>query len=288
MLFQPFFKRFACGTPTSDKALRIAILSTPRSGNTWLRHMLDHAYQCSQLDHGEYLLFNPLEIPWLNLPRRCILMSHWNRNEPLPTLLKEHQFATFTLARHPLDVLISILLYAPSEGSLRWLNGREGDERSIYGAAPDSEAFLEYAVSTRARALLEVSAEWWSDRTCQQIRYEDLVRNPRKQLSRIARILGVRPSTPFDLTIRSCTFEVLRNPISSRHVWKGKPGLWRTLLTRPVALRIAKAHAKIFSTLGYICNPDRNLNYRRASQNWSRLIAAQDWGRRPGTTRSVA
>ncbi len=47
------------------------------------------------------------------------MMTHWHRVEPLPTLWNEHRFLTVTLARHPLDVLISILRYAPCEGSTR-------------------------------------------------------------------------------------------------------------------------------------------------------------------------
>jgi hypothetical protein len=215
-------------------------------------------------------------------------MSHWHQVEPLTALLNEHRFFQITLARHPLDVLISILQYAPCEGSLRWLDGEGGDERSIYGVAPESEEFIRYATSRRAQALLEVSAEWWSSQECHRIRYEDLVRHPRWQLGRIARRLGAMPEVGFEETVAACTFERLRNPVTARFVWKGKPGLWKTLLTRPVAQRIAAAHARVFAALGYACDPDRSLDSRRATQNWARLVAAKSSSVPVGASKSVA
>jgi hypothetical protein len=289
MFFSPIFRRFSGVRHVHPaREARIAIISTPRSGNTWLRYMLDYAYQCSSHDHGELALFNPLEAPWLDLPDRCIIMTQWHPVEPLTTLLKEHRFFTVTLARHPLDVLISILQYAPCEGSLRWLEGEEGDERPIFGVAPESEEFIRYATSRRAQTLLNVSAQWWSTDGCHRIRYEDLVRNPRRQLARIARSMGVAPKVCFEDTVVACTFERLRNPVTARSIWKGKPGLWRTLLTRQVAHRIASAHSSVFSTLGYVCDPDRTLDSRKASQNWSRLVSAKVSGISVGASKTVA
>lgn len=289
MFFPPIIRRISeMRHPRASGKSRIAIVSTPRSGNTWLRLMLDHAYQFSSRANGELALYNPLEAPWAELPERCIIMTHWHRTEPLPSLLKEHQFNNLTLARHPMDVLISILQYAPCEGSLRWLEGQEGDERPIFGVAPESEEFIRYATSPRAQALLEVSAQWWSTAECHRIRYEELVRNPKRQLARIARTIGVAPTVSFDDTVIACTFERLRNPVTARHFWKGKPGLWRTLLTSQVAQRIGMAHSRVFSTLGYVCNPDRTLTSRRALQNWSRLNAAKTTGISVGASKSVA
>src|SRR5262245_65691843 len=93
--------------------LRVAVVSTPRSGNSWLRRLLDHVYGFSASDRGELPLYNPLEAPWPDLPARCVIMTHWRRAGPLPALLEEHGFRVVTLARDPLDVLISILHYAP-------------------------------------------------------------------------------------------------------------------------------------------------------------------------------
>lgn len=276
MFFQPIIQRFSGARHKNPPGeARIAIVSTPRSGNTWLCQMLDHAYECATRQHGELALYNPLEAPWPNLPDRCIVMTHWHRVEPLPTLWNEHRFLTVTLARHPLDVLISILRYAPCEGSLGWLGGQEGDERPIFGVMPESDAFIQYATSRRAKALLAVSTQWWTAPGVHRIRYEDLVRNPKRQLAQIAKLVGTAPSVSFEEAVTACATQRFRNPITARPIWPGKPGLWRTLLTAHVARRIAAAHEDVFSALGYDCNPDPTLDWRKATHNWSRIISAR-------------
>lgn len=48
--------------------LRIAIVSTPRSGNTWLRLMLGRFYDAAQI-----AVFEPSDINWAALPQNnCI------------------------------------------------------------------------------------------------------------------------------------------------------------------------------------------------------------------------
>ena len=58
-------------TPQSRAGLRLAVLSTPRSGNTWLRHLLAASFGLEQ-----QAVHNPGEIDWLRLPAhtscRCI------------------------------------------------------------------------------------------------------------------------------------------------------------------------------------------------------------------------
>ncbi|WP_406700204.1 sulfotransferase domain-containing protein [Singulisphaera sp. Ch08] len=271
-----------CGKRQGNRQnqVRIAVVSTPRCGNTWFRLMLNHAYQFNRHDHGELHLYNPFETPWSTLPDRCVMMTHWHRVEPLVSLLKEHRFVVVTLTRHPLDVLLSILQYSPCEGSLRWLEGMDGDERPIFHTTPQSEAFLRYATSSRAQALLAVSAQWWTAPGCHRIRYEELVQNPVQTLSRLARKLGAPPSVPFEEAVEANKLEQLqtterqRGQIPAKHFWQGKPGLWRSLLTADAAHQIAQAHSAVFSTLGYSCDPDVALDESTATRNWLRLGAA--------------
>jgi hypothetical protein len=87
---------------------------------------------------------------------------HWRRSPTFHQFLMERQFEVLVTVRHPLDVLISILHFAQYEpATRRWLDGEGGNETSLLGADPTSEAFLAYALSGRASALFEVSAEWY-------------------------------------------------------------------------------------------------------------------------------
>lgn len=205
------------------------------------------------------------------------MMTHWHRVEPLVSLLKANQFKLVTLARHPLDVLLSILQYAPCGGSLRWLEGKDGDERPIFHTAPLSDAFLEYATSPRAQALLAVSAQWWTAPGCHRIRYEELVQNPEQTLCRLGKKLSAPPSVPFAESVevnkldRLQSTEQQRTHLLARHFWQGKPGLWRSLLPAEAVHRIARAHSKVFATLGYTCSPDPSLDTATANRNWLTL-----------------
>src|SRR5438093_10973655 len=144
--------------------VRIVLLSTPRSGNNWLRHLLTNLYDVPGLS-----IHNPADVQWEALPPHCILGIHWHPVPAFVSLLERHGFRSVALVRHPLDVLISILHFALHAPTARWLEGEGGDEGPIYGAMPRSTAFLEYAAGTRATALLSVSREWWAVTGCFQV-----------------------------------------------------------------------------------------------------------------------
>src|SRR6266403_798552 len=83
---------------------RIAIVSTPRLGNTWLRQLLMRVYDMPGL-----AFHSPADIAWALLTERCVLQLHWPPTPSFRKLLVEHNVRTLVLCRHPLDVLISIL-----------------------------------------------------------------------------------------------------------------------------------------------------------------------------------
>ena len=138
--------------------LRLALVSTPRSGNTWLRTMLAAA-----LDLHEVAAHSPRTLDWGALPQRLILQLHWCRDEAFLALLRDHGFRVVVICRHPLDMLISLLVYVQhGRETAGWLDGLAGDERVLDGASPLDSSFLNYATGDRARALLDVGVQWWS------------------------------------------------------------------------------------------------------------------------------
>ena len=52
--------------------LRLALVSTPRSGNTWTRAPLGSLYELEQIP-----VHTPEEVDWEHLPRRCVIQIHW-------------------------------------------------------------------------------------------------------------------------------------------------------------------------------------------------------------------
>ena len=247
--------------------MRVAIISTPRSGNTWLRKML------AMLCGGEEIaMHSPTDLDWGNLPsKNCVLQLHWHKTLHIERLLIENGFQVVVLQRHPLDVLISILQFAHQEPqTIHWLNGEEGSEENIYGKSPVSNAFLEYAISPRARALLSVSIEWSAAPGAILVRYDDLVSDTEQTLYDLTAKLGMAQSK-IAVAIASNDISVLRLTSDNGHFWQGKVGLWRKVIPSDTVEMIVKQRQEIFLKYGYETMPDSKLTADEAGRNWRAL-----------------
>jgi hypothetical protein len=255
-----------------DDGLRLALVSTPRAGNTWLRHMLAQV-----LDLRSRSAHRPDEVDWASSEPRSIVQIHWEPDDAFLTTLKRYGFRVIVLARHPLDVLLSTLSFSQHDGStLRWLDGRGGDERCLEGASPTSEAFLAYATGPRAQAILGVSAQWWEQNDVCRMRYEDLVSGAAGQLSGILADLGVAAVRPIADVVAEANPQGMRNLSVGMqcHVWQATPGIWKRLLTPSAAGAICDCHRQVLHTLGYRCDADESLDAARAEQAWERMNSA--------------
>jgi hypothetical protein len=251
--------------------LRVAIISTPRSGNTWLLHLLSNLYQAETLT-----VHTPLEINWEGLPAACILQVHWHPECRFLAQLAQCGFRVVVLARHPLDVLISILQFSLHDPTARWLEGEGGNERPIFGAMPRSTAFLDYATGPRASALLSISREWWTRPDCLTLHYEALVHSTAVELGRLTQGLDRAPVTSIEAAIEATSLPNLRKLTrNNNHFWQGQTNLWQRLFTKSEAAIIAKAQAESFQELGYSCDADPDLTPAQADGNWVNLVWAK-------------
>lgn len=257
--------------------LRIAIIATPRTGNTWLRHVLSGVYQVPTT-----AAFELTDDDWARLPAEVVHQMHWSRTPELLGKLGEHGFRVVTLARHPLDTLISILHFAwYDRGTAGWLLGRGGDETGLRGAMPRSRPFLDYAAGPRAAALLGVSCDWWRQDGVLSVRYEDFVRDPAGELSTLAETLGPPRCPSVTDVVAGCGIGPLRALSFTNHFWKGQPGLWRQLLPPAEAAELAAAVGPVLARLGYDCDPDPGLDAGAADRNWVGMVG-------PELTRTLA
>jgi hypothetical protein len=248
--------------------MRIAIISTPRSGNTWLRYMLSDLYNAEQI-----AVHTPDDITWDSLYDGNIVMQlHWHRTPQFVRLLSENNFRVMVLQRHPLDVLISILQFANrAPQTVHWLNGESGDEVLIRGKSPCSREFMDYALSQRAFALLSVSNEWKDYPGAIVIKYEDLVSDTEKALYKITRELAQPPRSIAEV-IDSNRIEKLRVTTDNGHFWQGKPGLWKILIPSETVGKIAAGQKSLLSQLGYDFQAnDTDLNADEAENFWKLL-----------------
>lgn len=226
--------------------MKFAVVSTPRSGNTWLRYMLASLYGLKQ--HAAH---TPQGLDWAALSDDCIVQLHWHCEPAFSALLADNNFRVVTIARHPISVLLSIWQFAAHEPeTARWLDGEGGNEAAILNRPVASPEFLSYACGPRARALLSVSAEWWHAPGSLKVRYEDLVQSPDETLARLCQPLGPTCRS-IAATLQDNTLEKLRTTSTNNHFWKGQPDAWRQMIPPDFVREIEHAHSDIFKSLNY-------------------------------------
>jgi hypothetical protein len=244
--------------------MRIAVISTPRSGNSWVRSVLSQA-----LDLQQIAVHNPHDIPH-TLPERVVLQIHWYREPNFQNFLTANEFRPIVISRHPLDVLISVWHFAPFEPlTARWLEGNAELPADINKHAPASPAFVSYATSWGAENLLCVSYQWWHDPAAIRFHYEDLVRSPLHSFGKLVQTLGVGSPQQLSTALERYQLAFFQS-LPNRHGWQGRPGLWRAVLPSVAALRIWRRHRRLFQTFGY-SPPITAVSRSQALRNWERL-----------------
>jgi FkbM family methyltransferase len=230
-----------------DRMARFAIVGTPRTGNTWIRRVIA---DCA--DAIEIPVHHPSDVSWDNLPQRFVIQVHWPRTVLLDRLFKRERVTVISAARHPLDVLLSILTFSQRDSSTRqWLSGKGGDERVIAGCDAHSSAFTEWALSRRARLLLNLTPQWWETPGTIRARYEHLVANANSGFEAIFAAADQRPKHSISESVSANTPDRLSRLSGGVHVWKARPGMWRELLSEQQIASIVEAHNPIFRALGY-------------------------------------
>ncbi len=246
--------------------IKLAIISSPRSGNTWMRHLLKTAY-----DLEELAAHTPQELFSQEFPERLVAQIHWLPEKNFCHTLSMQGIKVITIARHPLDTLLSILHFIQHEPKVaRWMDGAGKIDFSLAGKSPTSSEFLNYAIGNGAKALLDVTRQWWQLPETLCIRYEDMVINPHETLSQLFQSIEQYPILPIYKILELNTLARFQ-ATPNHHGWQGRPGLWRELIPASTAMAIYEAHPDLFKTLGYVCDPDWNLSEVEATARWKEI-----------------
>jgi tRNA (mo5U34)-methyltransferase len=248
---------------------RIFLACTPRTGSLWTRTVVARSVNLPSM-----AVNNPGEVNWSALPDRCLVAMHWRHSPAFESFVRSQGFRVLVTARHPLDVLVSILHFASKEKSARWLEGECGDERAIIGGTPDSAAFAAYCLSLRAEALLSVSPDWQPTADA-VLRFEDAVASPVEAITRALEALGTPATSDVRDAVEASNLDQMR-AIAGDHVWRGHPGDWRSLVPQALAAQVHTRHRRYFDAFGYDCDSDPALDGGQALTNWREMTAGRE------------
>jgi hypothetical protein len=156
--------------PVDPNSLKIVILSSPKTGNTWLRWLLHYAY-------GLRIVELPLH--WApgcanDLPPRFVTHQHLFPGESLVRWLVESRAVVLTTIRHPADTFLSLFHYAKwhETGPAAAILKQDGDRPGKNALRYVNYSFPQvYAISLA-----------WARLGSHVVRYEDLLVDPLSQL----------------------------------------------------------------------------------------------------------
>jgi Sulfotransferase domain len=241
------------GTPQVDREssrsldVRLAILGTPRTGNTWVRRVLSDS-----LFAQEVAVYSPSEINWKRLQERFVIQLHWPRTDELIHTLTNEGVRVISIARHPLDVLISVLEFAQKEPSTnKWIAGDGGDESGLLGSTIHDADFVAWCAGERAMRLLQITPGWWDDPTTIRVRYEDLESDPEKHFDLLLREIGRDPQRDLGEVISENDPARLDRLSGGVHVSQARSGRWRELFDQEAIDHLCDVYEPLMTRLGY-------------------------------------
>jgi hypothetical protein len=246
--------------------MRIALVGSPRCGNNWVRRVMSDV-----LGYPHFAAHSVEEFP-KELPPDCILNIHALNEPPDNAFFEKHSCKIIVLARHPLDIFVSVLQFARYEPSVhKWLDGSCRIPSDAASLCPDDASFVDWMTGAGAKRLLSVSLSWWQGSQSIRLRYEDLVARPHESFNSIFDGLGAKCINGLDAALDKYTvvyFVEFKN-----HGWLGTPGIYRKLITPPNCERVFASQAEYFTTLGYSAGGDGGLSHERAREQYFALLS---------------
>lgn len=234
-------------TTTAAVPLKILILSTPKTGNIWLRGLLAAAYDLPPVDLP--VEFRP-EL-FAGLGERWVAHQHWPPAPALMEWLEKNHVVVLTTTRHPGDVFVSLRHYVAQDP-----NAAQNDPVS-YEMTKDGAVF-----GPATLRYLEAEFPWlvslsilWMRMGATVVRFEDLTSDPVRVLTQLTHsILPVSPER-IRHAVLLCELNRMRAAAveTKHHFRSGGTGGWRHALPAEfvATLRTREPFPTQLTTLGY-------------------------------------
>ena len=230
--------------------MKLLIASAPKTGNTWLRHLLAAIYELPMRHIGAE--FNQSEVD--ELGDSWISHQHYFPQSDLLQWAHEHDVTIFTVVRHPCDALVSLYHYV-----YNYINEEEGktfgkeakliEDQGVYGEQ------TKWFVREVYYWFLHISVSWRHSGHSHLVRYEDLWRDPVPTLIDLTSRLRPVSVNKIERAVEQCDISVLRRRSGSapKFFRQGSVGQWREELPAEIVdlFRTLDPYPAQFSALGY-------------------------------------
>ncbi len=238
--------------------MRIAIIGTPRSGNTAMRSVLAAAYELTEMaSHDASFLRS-------DLPDNTIAQVHCAYDQGLRDHLRSQDIDIVTPRRHPLDTLLSMLHFAQFEPQVaNWLGGNWLHD--LEGCDPTSREFREFALGAGAQRLLSVSVDW-APHARVDMRYRAFAQDP---LHLVRTFNGGELSQRAYHGVQAAGQFARLASTPNMHGWLGTPGYWTSFISAPFARELYQAHERAFVEGGFSIRRAQEISPVAIRKTWA-------------------
>jgi hypothetical protein len=226
--------------------MKILIVSTPKTGNTWLKTLLGTIYNLPLKTVGR----SPDEPDLDHLGDDWVCHEHYYPTADLIAWAEHRSAILITTIRHPADVLVSMTHHSKHYSTNEYL------DRAV---KLDGGEFGPNVVSYVAQGffiVINLSIAWLHTGLSHVVRYEDLLHDGLRALTELTDM--IEPVTPDRIAcaLSACGFENMRQSASDQgknFFRKGQSGDWRNAL--PQSAKEILIHSEPYPTqlarLGY-------------------------------------
>lgn len=236
--------------------LRILIVSTPKTGNSWLEALLAEIYNLPEASALAHSLGFPLPYefdrdPYDRLGDSWIMFRHLWPTRAWLDWIRERGVVLLTTVRHPGDVLVSarqfVKDYSPAQK----------ENPNGYEMLRDGDAMGEHTLRfVREHFYKDLNISiLWAGAGARVVRFEDQVADPVKAMTAITDAISPVPAGRILDSVLLCELKRLRanNPARAFLFRRGRTGDWRETLPKAISetFRSQPPYPAQFAALGY-------------------------------------
>ena len=242
--------------------MKILIVGTPRTGNTWVKRCLSLIYDLPVVDFSLPEFWRPFDAhPYDQLGHRWIAHQHLPPFDSIVRWARDRNVILITTTRHPADTLVSLYHYARNFGARGEIERETlellqmSDKQDKREANSTSSNGLQAYVREKFFKTLHFSIAWLQRRFSYGIRYESLWDKPFETIETLTNQISPVSCQHIRDCLEKCQLEQMRKDAQGDAAFfrGGGLGNWKTSLPAEIVemLRHLSPYASQIEWLGY-------------------------------------